>query len=315
MTLQPQAHTPVMLQEVLKNLSPKNDEIYLDCTFGAGGYSRAILSSANCKVYAIDRDKTALPFAARLSQDFPKNFTFVSGKFSDSQKLLAEKNIFEVDGIVLDIGVSSMQLDNRSRGFSFDSAARLDMRMDQSQGLSAFEVVNEASEDELARIIREFGEEAKARSIAKKIVKTREITPIATCYELAQIVRSFYRGHFKTDPATKTFQALRIFVNQELEELKEALNSSVTLLKKGGRLVVVSFHSLEDQIVKNFIKQQAGLDKSISRYAPQVVHEAAEQNQLKNFQIISKSAITPSEEEVAANPRARSAKLRVAIKI
>lgn len=315
MTQLQQPHKPVMLQEVLQNLSPKNDEVYLDCTFGAGGYSRAILSSAHCKLYAIDRDKTALATAEKLAEEFSKNFVFISGKFSDSAKLLAEKSVSELDGIVLDIGVSSMQLDDKSRGFSFDSAARLDMRMDQTQSWSAYEVVNEVGEDELNYIIKNFGEEPKARSIAKKIVKTREVAPITTCSELAQIVRSFYRGHFKIDPATKTFQALRIHVNQELEELKQVLNSSVTLLKKGGRLVVVSFHSLEDQIVKNFIKEQSGLSQTISRYAPQVVHDQAKQNQIKNFRPVNKAAISPSEEEVAVNPRARSAKLRAAIKI
>ncbi len=304
-------HKPVMLQEVLKNLTPKKGEIYLDGTFGAGGYSRAILESENCKLYAIDRDETAKKFAKNLEEKFGNRFVFLRGKFSESEKLLAEKNVAELDGMVFDIGVSSMQFDDKSRGFSFDSDAKLDMRMDQSSYPSAFEIVNEASEEELARIIKEFGEEPKARQIAKKIIAARAAKPITSCRDLAEIVRSLYFGYSKTDAATRTFQALRIFVNQELDELKAALASSVTLLKKGGRLVVVSFHSLEDQIVKNFLKKEAGLDQTFSRYQPVNSQEKSH----KNFHVITKSAISPSKEEVAMNPRARSAKMRVAVKL
>ncbi len=304
-------HQPVLLAEVIKNLAPKKDEIYLDGTFGAGGYSQAILDEAACQLYAIDRDESAEKFAEKLTKKFGENFIFLRGKFSDSQKLLAEKNVAKLDGMVFDIGVSSMQFDDKSRGFSFDSDAKLDMRMDQKNSLSAFEIVNEASEEELSRIIKEFGEEPKAKKIAKKIIAKRTEKPITTCRELADIVRSFYFGYFKTDPATKTFQALRIFVNQELDELKGALASSVTLLKKGGRLIVVSFHSLEDQIVKNFLKKESGADQVVSRYQPEI----QQGNSAKNFHVITKSAISPTEEEIAANPRARSARMRVAIRI
>jgi len=304
-------HKPVLINEVLQHLAPKSGEVYLDATFGAGGYTTAILESANCKVYAIDRDETAKKFTEKLEKKFPKNFTFLRGNFSNSINLLAEKNITELDGMVLDIGVSSMQLDDKDRGFSFDSDAKLDMRMDREIPLSAFEVVNQFSEEELAKIIKEFGEEPKAKLIAKKIVERRKTADITSCNELSSIVKSFYHGYFKTHPATKTFQALRIFVNQELEELKEALESSITLLKKGGRLVVVSFHSLEDRIVKNFLKKEAGLDQVVSRYKP----ENLQANSAKNFHIITRSAISPTVEEIAANPRARSSKMRVAIKI
>ncbi len=304
-------HKPVLLNEMLENLAPKKGEVYLDATFGAGGYSQAILEKADCKLYAIDRDESAKRFAVKLEKNFPKNFTFLRGKFSESAELLAEKNVTKLDGMVLDIGVSSMQFDDKERGFSFDSEAKLDMRMDQESALTAFEVVNEFSESELAQIIKEFGEEPKAKLIARKIVETRKAAPIVSCNDLAKIVRSFYHGYFKTDPATKTFQALRIFVNQELEELKCALASSVTLLKKGGRLVVVSFHSLEDQIVKNFLKKEAGLDQTVSRYSPEI----SQQNSVKNFQIITRSVISPSEEEIASNPRARSSRMRVAVKL
>ena len=304
-------HKPVLINEVLHHLAPKSGEVYLDATFGAGGYTTAILESTNCKVYAIDRDETAKKFAEKLEKKFPKNFTFLRGTFSNSINLLAEKNITELDAMVLDIGVSSMQLDDKDRGFSFDSDAKLDMRMDREIPLSAFEVVNQFSEEELAKIIKEFGEEPKAKRIAKKIVERRKTADITSCNELSSIVKSFYHGYFKTHPATKTFQALRIFVNQELEELKEALASSITLLKKGGRLVVVSFHSLEDRIVKNFLKKEAGLDQVVSRYQP----ENLQANSAKNFHIITRSAISPTVEEIAANPRARSSKMRVAIKI
>lgn len=304
-------HKPVMLKEMVKALAPKAGEVYLDATFGAGGYSKAILEAVDCKIYAIDRDESAQKFAAVLQKKFPKNFTFLRGNFSNSKNLLAERNVTELDGMVLDIGVSSMQFDDKSRGFSFDSEARLDMRMDQQNPFSAYELVNEFAEDELAKIIKEFGEEPKARQIAKKIVLARKSQPITSCRDLAEIVRSLYRGYSKTDPATRTFQALRIFVNQELDELKAALTSSVTLLKKGGRLVVVSFHSLEDSIVKNFLKKEAGLDQTLSRYQP----ENSVTNSVKNFHVITKSALSPSKEEIVANPRARSSKMRIAIKL
>lgn len=305
------SHKPVFLAEVIANLKPKNGETYLDGTFGAGGYSRAILESAQCNLFAIDRDETAKKFAEKLTKDFPDHFVFLSGKFSESEKLLNEKDAPKLDGMVFDIGVSSMQLDDRSRGFSFDSESRLDMRMDQNSFPSAFEVVNELSEEELSRIIKEFGDEPKARQIAKKIIAARTEKPITTCQDLAQIVRSLYYGYSKTDPATRTFQAIRIFVNQELDELKAALASSVTLLKKGGRLVVVSFHSLEDSIVKNFLKEESGLSQTFSRYQP----ISEQQESAKNFHVLTKSAISPSEEEIAANPRARSAKMRVAVRL
>ena len=305
------SHQPVLLKEVIANLKPEKDGTYLDGTFGAGGYSRAILEAVQCNLFAIDRDESAKKFAEKLTKNFPDHFVFLPGKFSESERLLNEQDAPKLDGMVFDIGVSSMQLDDRSRGFSFDSEAKLDMRMDQNSFPSAFEVVNESSEKELAQIIKEFGDEPKARQIAKKIIAARAVKPITTCQDLAQIVRSLYYGYSKTDPSTRTFQALRIFVNQELEELKAALASSLTLLKKGGRLVVVSFHSLEDSIVKNFLKEESGLSQTFSRYQP----ISEQQNSSKNFHVLTKSAISPTAEEIAANPRARSAKMRVAVRI
>jgi 16S rRNA (cytosine1402-N4)-methyltransferase len=303
-------HKSVLLNEVIANLAPKDGETYLDGTFGAGGYSKAILESANCLVYAIDRDESVKKFATELQNNFSKNFTFLSGKFSDCKNLLEEKGVKEVDAMIFDLGVSSMQFDEMERGFSFDSEAKLDMRMDRQNPVSAFEIVNEFSELELAKIIKEFGEEPKAKMIAKKIVKERKNKAITSCNDLANIVRSFYFGYSKTDPATKTFQAFRIFVNQELEELKLALESSKTLLKKGGRLIVVSFHSLEDSIVKNFLKEESGLNQTKSRYEPIIDSEVK-----KNFHIINKATIQASSEELKENNRSRSAKMRVAIKI
>jgi 16S rRNA (cytosine1402-N4)-methyltransferase len=304
-------HKPVMLNEVLSYLLPKDNEIYLDGTFGAGGYSKAILNLAKCSVIAIDRDDSVKKFASLLSAEFGNKFIFENNKFSNYGEVLSKNNISKVDGMIFDIGVSSMQLDEKERGFSFDSDTKLDMRMDKNQSLSAFEVINNLSEIELAKIIKDYGDEPKARAIAKKIIYTRAKNQINSCKELANIVRSFYKGYFKTDPATKTFQAVRIYVNQELDELKKALDASINFLKKDGRLIVVSFHSLEDKIVKNFLKDNSGIALSVSRYEPEI----DKKNIKKNFLIKTRSAISPSENEIIQNPRARSAKMRVAIKI
>lgn len=304
-------HKPVLLTEVLQHLKPHANEVYVDATFGAGGYTSAILETANCKVYAIDRDKAAIERAAVVQNKFGNRFSFLEGNFSQIENLLNQAQVSEIDGIVFDLGVSSMQFDDKSRGFSFDSDARLDMRMDQTNPLSAFEVINEFSQDEIAKIIKEFGEEPKAKIIAKKVVEKRKMQPISSCRDLADIVRSLYVGYNKIDPATRTFQAIRIFVNQELEEISVALKSAKKLLKKDGRLIVVSFHSLEDSIVKNFLKKEAGIDETASRYQP----VDADSKSAVSFKIVNKSAIKPSTEEVRENYRARSSKMRVAIKI
>ncbi len=310
-----QFHQPVLLVEMLEALSPKAGEIYVDATFGAGGYSKAILQKAktannNCKIYAIDRDPLASDFSGYLEQQYPKNFKFLAGKFSKITELLLDQGVSAVDGIVFDLGVSSMQFDQKERGFSFDSKSKLDMRMDQKSVISAYEVVNEFEEKEIAEIIKKYGEESKAKLIAKKIIANRKIAKIQSCKELADIVRSFYFGYFKTDPATKTFQAIRIFVNQELEELELALSQAKDLLKSGGRLVVISFHSLEDSIVKSFLRQESGLNQGVSRYLPEIKNREA-----VSFYLTKKSSIAPGEEEIANNYRARSAKLRFGIKV
>ncbi|MFC1659691.1 16S rRNA (cytosine(1402)-N(4))-methyltransferase RsmH [Pseudomonadota bacterium] len=301
-------HKSVMLHELLASLAPKDNEVYIDCTFGAGGHSTAILKTSNCIVYGIDRDKTVEKFTNKLKEEFPKRFHFINGKFGNLENLLKQQNIGKVDGIILDLGVSSMQLDEGPRGFSFQKKARLDMRMG-SGTLNAYDVVNKSQESHLADILYNYGDEVKARQIAKAIIEKRKKKPIETTTELASIVREFYPKASKTkiDPATKTFQAIRIFVNDELEELTKVLNASINVLKKGGRLVVITFHSLEDKIVKDFMRRESGYsERKISKYK--------EKTETFNFTLGVKKAIAPSDEEILDNIRSRSAKLRYVIK-
>ncbi len=301
-------HIPVMLNQVLENLAPEAGKTYIDCTFGNGGYTRAILEQTNCSCISIDQDPSVKAKADELTKEFGSRFTFIQGKFGDLEKLVSnDKNI---DGIVFDIGVSSMQLDEADRGFSFNKTAPLDMRMSKS-GISAKDLVNELEETELANIIYKYGEEKKSRFVARAIVEARQEKEIETTTELAEIVaNAIYGKAGKTHPATKTFQALRIEVNKELEQLENGLKAATNLLDKDGKLVVVTFHSLEDRIVKNFMKENSETKGSgTSRYLP-----VAEDKVLDNaFSKISK-AIKPSKEEILSNKRARSAKLRVAIK-
>ncbi|MFV9930018.1 MAG: 16S rRNA (cytosine(1402)-N(4))-methyltransferase RsmH [Rickettsia endosymbiont of Haemaphysalis japonica] len=300
-----QSHVPVMLNEMLEALSPKNGESYLDCTFGAGGYSKAILESCNCYVTALDRDPNVIKRAEEIQQNYGERFDFVETNFADSFAKLKEKNF---DGIVLDLGVSSMQLDIADRGFSFLHDGPLDMRM-SGQGLSAEEFVNTAEEKELADVIYKYGDESFSRRIAKRIVEYRKTARIDSTGKLAEIVRSsigFRKG--KIDPATKTFQAIRIYVNDELGELEQFLVNVKNILKKDGRLVVVSFHSLEDRIVKNFFKENSEKPIVRSKYAK----DDMTINPNKWLKIITNKALAPSDKEVGLNIRARSAKLRAA---
>ena len=298
-------HVPVMLQEVLKYLDPQDGKVYVDATFGNGGYTSAILDSANCKVIAIDRDPTVLPRVQELKKVYGERFSFCSGRFGDIADLIHEP----VDGFVFDIGVSSMQLDQAQRGFSFMKEAPLDMRM-SCEGVSAADIVNHFEEEKLADLIFQFGEERKSRQIARRIIEARKEKDIETTTELADIICSVvYKKFGEIHPATRTFQALRIAVNDELTELREGLEAATQLLTSDGRLVVVDFHSLEDKIVKNFFNQMAGKGKGVSRYLPQT----AESRKII-FEVVSK-AILPTQEECAKNPRARSAKLRYALKV
>ena len=307
-------HKPVLLKSVLENLRPQDQEIFVDGTFGAGGYSSAILHEANCQLYAFDRDQNVVKFANQLKDKFPNNFHFIADRFSHMEQRLNQEGIEKVDGIVLDLGVSSMQLDESDRGFSFNSPHKLDMRMDRSQTLSAFEVINYISERELVEIIRNFGEEPKYHQIAKKIVAERQKKEIFSALDLANIIRQSYGNYNpkKIDPATKTFQAIRIFVNNELGELKMVLDQALNLLKQGGRLLVVSFHSLEDSYVKNFMRQHSGYsDKSGSRYDPK---NLTKENKKYPLSLPLNKSIKPTQTEIGENIRARSARLRIAIK-
>lgn len=307
-----ETHDPVMLKEVLNMLNPKDGEVYVDGTFGAGGYTEALLKDKACKVYAIDRDPHVKALAEELKARFPGRVEFLVGCFGDMKKLLHDKGVHKVDGIVLDIGVSSMQVDNGWRGFSFKHDGPLDMRM-SGEGISAADIVNSMNETELADIIYQLGGEKKSRRVAKAIVQARAKAPITTTKQLADIVRSVVRmtGH-AIDPATRTFQALRIWVNDELGELTRALEASEAILNEGGRVVVVTFHSLEDAIVKRFFKQKSGVTPGVSRHVL-----VANENKpcTAVFSLLTRKALPPGDEEIERNPRSRSAKLRAAVKI
>ena len=308
-------HISVMLPEVLQAMQPSDGEIFVDGTFGAGGYSRALLEAAKCTVYAIDRDPSVAETAAKLAKAFPNRFFWLAGNFGDMIELLAEKGVNSVNGIVLDIGVSSMQIDNAERGFSFKKDAPLDMRMSRD-GLSAADIVNNAPEAELADIIFQYGEERKARQIARAIIEQRKIKPITTTKELADIARKVVRyAGDGIDPSTRTFQALRIKVNDELGELERALKAAEKILAPSGRLVVVSFHSLEDRIVKQFFRVCSGDTSGGSRHLPYIgaTHKATT-NHLPAFFLKNRKPVLPSAAEIDSNPRSRSAKLRFAIK-
>ena len=303
-------HIPVMLSEVIECLSPKDGGIYVDGTFGAGGYTRAILDAANCHVIAIDRDRTALDAAQSWASEYEGRLDLVHGEFGSVQEHVRALGYDLVDGFVLDIGVSSMQIDQPERGFSFRFDGPLDMRMDADIGQTAADIVNEMDEGDLADIIYKYGEERMSRRIARAIVTARKEANIETTSRLADIIRSVVpKKHDKIDPATRTFQALRIYVNDELGELERALEGSQEVLDENGRLVVVTFHSLEDRIVKKFLRDKSGQQKSVSRHLPDLPSK-------KNatFRLENKKALESTKEENLKNPRARSAKLRYAIK-
>ena len=306
-----QPHVPVMLAEVLDALKPADGETHVDGTFGAGGYTRAILDTTRCHVIAIDRDPSAIRAGQGLVEAYAGRLTLLEGRFGDLQNLLEGAGIAAADGIVLDIGVSSMQLDLAERGFSFMRDGPLDMRMAQS-GPSAADIVNTLPPETLANIIYIFGEEPRSRAIAKAIVNARAEAPITTTFELVKAVERAtgrQRPQDRTHPATRTFQALRIHVNGELDELVEALHAAERILKPGGRLVVVTFHSLEDRIVKRFFASRGGKLPSSSRHVPDVA-----QGPQPSFELPFKGHVGASEEEAFRNPRARSAKLRAGIR-
>ena len=298
-------HVPVLGREAVEMLSPRAGGTYIDATFGAGGYSRAILEVSGTRVIGIDRDRTAVAGGFDLVDRSDGRLTLVEDRFSNLAGICAAQGVDAVDGVVMDVGVSSMQLDDASRGFSFRLDGRLDMRMGQA-GPTAADVIARASEAELADIIYLFGEERDSRAVARAIVAARKDAPITTTKALADIVARVVRGKpGDIHPATRTFQGLRILVNEELDELQQALEAAERVLKPGGRLAVVSFHSLEHRIVKNFL---SGRSKTAggSRHLPEV------KQAVPSFRLLTRRAVTPGDDEVAANPRARSAKLRAA---
>ncbi|MFG1244049.1 16S rRNA (cytosine(1402)-N(4))-methyltransferase RsmH [Xanthobacter versatilis] len=301
----PARHLPVMLAEVLAHLAPKDAGRYVDGTFGAGGYTRGILNAADCRVLAIDRDPTAIAAGADLVAEAAGRLTLVNDRFSRLDAVAQEHDFTPLDGVVLDIGVSSMQLDQAERGFSFRRDGPLDMRMGDT-GPSAADLVATLDEVQLAHLIWSLGEERHSRPIARAIVKARDESPITRTAQLAEIVsRIVWQKPGEMHPATRTFQALRIAVNEELSELVQALVAAERALAPGGRLVVVTFHSLEDRIVKTFLSNRAKAP-SASRHLPQA--EGPE----PAFRLVAKGVVEPGPDEVAGNPRARSAKLRAA---
>ena len=295
-------HIPVLLSEVLDALSPRDGGVYVDGTFGAGGYSVAILEAAYCKVIGIDRDPSAIALAADLKKKYGERLELINARFSQMAEVVSGK----VDGVALDLGVSSMQIDNAERGFSFQKDGDLDMRM-SGEGITAADVVNTFSEVKLADIIYEYGQERFSRKVAAAIVARRKDTPFTSTLDLAKIVAAVVpRAKDGIHPATRTFQALRIYVNDELDELRKGLAEGASLLKPSGRLAVVSFHSLEDGIVKTFMQEKAGKTPATSRYVPTKNEQAS-----SDFRLLNKKPLAPSDKEIRLNPRSRSAKLRV----
>lgn len=298
-------HVPVLLAEVLQALALQPGGRYLDGTFGAGGYSRAMLEAApETTLLALDRDPSAITGGAALVAEMGGRLTLSQACFGELGEEAERFKMTPLDGVVLDIGVSSMQIDEAERGFSFRFDGPLDMRMGR-EGRSAADLVNEAEEGVLANIIYHYGEERRSRAVARAIIEARRKAPLTTTKQLADLVAGIVRGEpGGAHPATRTFQALRIAVNDELGELVRALHSAEAALKPGGRLVVVTFHSLEDRIVKQFMAGRSGRAPTGSRHAPAISVDEP------TFTLVTKGTVKPSESEMRANPRARSAKLR-----
>ncbi len=305
----PAPHIPVLVHEVVAILRPRDGAIFVDGTFGAGGYSRALLDAAPCRVWGIDRDPDAIAAGRVLEDAYAGRLQLRQGRFGDMEAILGAEGVSRVDGVALDLGVSSMQLDRAERGFSFRAEGPLDMRMERT-GPDAATLVNTLPESELADIIYRYGEERRSRRVARAIVAARSRKRIETTAELAEIVRrAVGASHDGIDPATRTFQALRIYVNDELGELHNGLRAAERLLAPGGRLAVVAFHSLEDRVVKAFLRARSGAAPRGSRHLPEPTGAG---DAAPSFTLLSRQPITPTEEEVASNPRARSARLRAA---
>ena len=295
-------HKSVLLHEAVSALNISNGKTYVDATFGAGGYTKEILSRTDCKVIAFDRDSTVIPIADEIKKQFGERFEFINDKFSNITNYVSK-----CDGIVADFGISSMHVDDATRGFSFNKEAKLNMQMGKCE-ISAFNVINDFDEKQIADIIFKYSNERLAKKIAGMIFSARKKKSIETTIELAQIVYEAYNEpqHYKIHPATKTFQAIRIFVNNELEEIELLLESSLKSITSGGILACISFHELEDRLVKNFFEENSEKKIKKNKYTQEPIS-----NNKKPFVIITKKPIEPSSEEVRLNPRSRSAKLRI----
>ena len=282
-------HHPVMVDEIISYLAPEKLKTYVDCTFGQGGYSKKILENTNCNIIAIDRDKDAIEHAKLLKKKYPKNFIFCVNNFSQLDQILKKNDIKKIDGLIFDLGISNTQLNNPTRGFSFSNNGPLDMRMDiENLDLTAQKIINEFDQHNLSDIFYYYGEEKNSRQIARKIIEFRKKKEISTTFELVELIKKV-NSYKKKHPATRVFQALRIFINDELNELDITLKKSLLFLKKNGKIITVAFHSLEDKVIKNFFSRNKGLLK-----------------------ILTKKPVTPNEKEVKINPRSRSARMRVA---
>ena len=304
-------HIPVLLDEVVAATNPRDGQLIIDGTFGAGGYSRALLDAADCRVLALDRDITAVRAAAPLCAHYGDRLTVVEAQFSTLDAMLRAHGYSHADAVMLDIGVSSMQLDQPERGFSFQTDGPLDMRM-SAHGRTAADLVNTLPEAELADILYTLGDERQSRRIARAIVHDRATAPFTTTLQLASMVQRVLKAP-RIDgrhAATRTFQALRIAVNDELGELEKALAAAERCLKPGGRLAVVTFHSLEDGIVKRFLRARSGRDAKGSRHGPAM--DSAGPRPM--FEPDLPKTVSPTDDEIARNPRARSAKLRVGVR-
>lgn len=301
-------HYTVMKQESIEGLNLKETGIYVDCTLGYAGDSSEILKRIKKGfLFAFDQDDEAINWSSKKLKEIGDNFLIIKSNFLYAKEKLKEQNIDKVDGILFDLGVSSPQLDDGSRGFSYHVDAKLDMRMDRTKDFSAYDVVNTYDEKKLTDIIFRYGEEKYARSIAKNIVKERSIKPIETTFELVEIIKKSmpYKETLKKHPARKTFQAIRIEVNHELDILEDSIKKALSMLNIGGRLVIITFHSLEDRIVKNVFKEYTTIDPKVQGM-PNIPLEY-----LPDYQIINKKIITPSEQELLENSRSRSSKLRI----
>ena len=298
------AHVPVLLAEAIAALAPRDDGLYVDGTFGAGNYSRAILEAARCRVVALDRDPAAVARGDALVSHYAGRLTVVEGRFGDLEQILEKLGIARVTGIALDLGFSSDQMDDPARGFSFRADGPLDMRLSR-EGTTAADLVNTLSEAALADLIYVYGEERHSRRVARAIVRARAAAPLMRTGELAALIRKVVPETGGIDPATRTFQALRMEVNDELGELERALLAAERLLEPGGRLAIVAFHSLEDRKVKDFLRARSG-GTGTSRHVPSPASRAP------SFAVLTRKPIRPSADEIARNPRARSARLRAA---